>query len=457
MLILLYFMNMNINVLLKSILKRVVDRSDLFMGYKNSLLNDWNYRNLWVGQTISMFGSQITYFALPLIAALTLGASTSEMGILRAFEYLPSLLFGLFMGVFVDNFDKKRLLYVSDILRGVLLLSIPVLFFLDFLNIYWLWVLGFFLGFFTIMFEIAYMSYLPLVIKKEKLIQGNSLFEMSNSVFTISGPSLAGLLIQFVTAPFALIIDALSFFVSAIFIKRIKKERAIEKQKENTEKNKKINLFEAIKDGFQYIKKSRFLNVIIVSSGLTNLANAFIFPVLIIYITKDLGLSSFLIGVVFSFAGIGAFVGAVLSKKITDKVGIGRTVLLSLLLTAISYLVIPLVGKVGVVSVITLLITQFIIGLTSTIRNINLVSVRMSITEDLFLGRVNSTFKFILLGVVPIGSIIGGEMGGYLGNQEALIIGSLIFIPSLLVILISKLFLFSSIEDITEVSLSKSS
>ncbi|MCA0149692.1 MFS transporter [Rossellomorea vietnamensis] len=427
------------------------------MNEKSLLMKDLNFRNLWVGQTVSMFGSQITYFALPLIAAITLGVSSSEIGFLRAFEYLPSLLFGLFMGVYVDSLDKKKLLFISDVFRGLLLLSIPILFYIDALNIYWLWIFGFLLGFFTTLFEIVYMSYLPLVVKKEKLIQGNSLFELSSSVFTISGPSLAGLLIQFVTAPFALIIDGISFFISAIFIKRLRNERDLEETGDAKEKNKTNNVFLAIREGFIYIKETKFLIVVIFSSGLTNLANAFIFPVFMIYITQDLGLSPISIGFVFSFAGVGALIGAIFNKRIASKIGIGNTILYSLFLTFISYLFIPLGSRFEGLAFATLLITQFTIGLSATIRNINLVSVRMSITQEVFLGRVNSTFKFILLGVVPVGSILGGAIGELMGNQEAIIIGSFIFLPSLLIILFSKLSMFQTIDEISHVSQEKTS
>src|SRR5438105_11611746 len=171
---------------------------------------------LWTGQTISRFGSEISQLAIPLAAALVLDASPAQMGLLSAFEFAPFLLLSLFAGVWVDRVRRRPVLIVADIGRAVILGSIPVAAVLGVLRIEQLYVVGLLTGVLTVFFDVAYQAYLPVLVSREHLVEGNSKLEVSRSVAQILGPGVAGALVQIITAPFAVAIDAASFIASAL-------------------------------------------------------------------------------------------------------------------------------------------------------------------------------------------------------------------------------------------------
>ncbi|WP_171005635.1 MFS transporter [Bacillus sp. E(2018)] len=399
-----------------------------------------NYKKLLISQSVSMFGSQISYFTLPLIASISLSASASEVGFLRAAEYLPALLFGLFVGVYVDAHNKRNIMLLSDLVRAILLLLIPILWFFNVLDIYILSGIGFFLGLFSLNFDIAYMSLLPKILKREKLIKANSYFELSYSISSMSGPALAGFLVQLLTAPIAIIVDAFSFLFSAIFVKKIEYEEV---------NNKKIlnykNVISDLKEGIVFVYKEKLLYLFLITSGCTNLINTFLFPIYIVFLTQNLKLEAYIIGIIFSLGGIGAIIGAAICKRLTEYYGQGKIILITICVTMISSLFVPIINNNSLISLVILSAVQFIQGFAVTIRNINQVSIRMILTPNELQGRMNSSFRFVLYGVVPIGSILGGLSGDLIGIKISLLLGALLFLIPLWLFFTSKIYLMDEI------------
>ena len=181
-----------------------------------------DFLHLWAGETISQVGTQISLIALPLVAILELDASAFEVSLLTAFEFLPFLLFSLPAGVWVDRLRRRPILVGADVVRALALASIPVAAVLDWLTIGQLYMVGFVVGALTVAFDVAYQSYLPALIGRGQLVEGNSKLELSRSAAQIGGPGLGGILVSALTAPYAVAVDAASYVASAIFLQRIR-------------------------------------------------------------------------------------------------------------------------------------------------------------------------------------------------------------------------------------------
>jgi MFS family permease len=197
-----------------------------------------DFMKLWTGQSISEFGSQVSQLAIPWIAAVGLHASPLAFSLLGVLGFLPFILFALPAGVWVDRLRRRPILISGDAARGALLVLIPVLWAFDALRIWQLLVLTFVIGIFTVFFDVAYQSYLPSLVERDDLIDGNSKLQLTVSVAQVAGPSAAGGLIAAITAPYALLLDALSFMISAIFMLRIRKPETVPRRAEGAPKPK---------------------------------------------------------------------------------------------------------------------------------------------------------------------------------------------------------------------------
>ncbi len=378
-----------------------------------------DFLKLWTGQTISQFGSQITLLALPLTAVLTLKANAAEMGILGAVEFAPFLLVGLFAGVWVDRMRRRPILIVADFGRTFLLASIPLAAVFGLLRIEQLFIVAFLVGIMTVFFEVAYQSYLPALVSREGLIEGNSKLEMSRSVAQIAGPGLAGVLVQLVTAPIAILVDALSFLVSVISLLLINKP-----EPPPPAAHTRQSMRHEIGEGLGIVLYNPVLRSIAGCTATSNLFSNIMFAVYVLYLTRELGLSPGLIGLVFSAGSIGGLIGAVLAGRAAQQFGLGPTLIVSVFVGGAALLLVPLAsGSLFVVS--ALLIASFFVSSASNpIYNVNQVSLRQAITPDRVQGRMNATMRFIVWGTIPIGSLLGGLLGSVIGLRETLFISA---------------------------------
>lgn len=382
-----------------------------------------DFMKLWAGQTVSQFGSQITLLALPLAAILSLGASPFEVGVLAAVERAPFLLVGLFAGVWVDRLRRRPILIGADVGRALLLASIPVAAMLDVLTIVQLYVVGFLVGVLTVGFDVAYQSYLPALVKRSQLVEGNSKLEISNSVAYITGPGIGGALVQVLTAPVAIVFDACSFLVSALFLRSI---RAAEPAPVSRQAGAapQGGVWREIGEGLGVVLRNPLLRSIAGCTGTSNLFSNMLFAVYVLYATRDLGLEPAAIGLIFAMAGPGALIGSFLAAPVARRFGLGPAIVGSALLFGPPALLIPLVSGSPAVTLPLLIAAEFLIGLMSPIYNINQVSLRQAIVPDRLQGRMNATMRFLVWGTMPIGSLIGGVLGGYIGLRPTILIAA---------------------------------
>jgi MFS family permease len=375
-----------------------------------------DFVKLWSAETVSQFGTQFTLLALPLVAIDVLDVSAFQVAALTTVEFLPFLLVSLPAGVWVDRLRRRPILVIGDLSRAVLLGSVPVAYWFDSLTMGQLYVVAFLVGIATVFFDVAYQSYLPSIVQRNQLIDGNAKLEISRAAAQLGGPGIAGLVINVLKAPAALAVDAVSFVGSAIFIFRIRKtEHSVRSDAPQR------RMREELREGLRYVLKHPFLKNIAACTALFNFFGNMGFAVLLVFARRDLGLSPLAIGLAFTLSNVGPLLAAFNANRISSRFGVGRTIIGASILGAPAFLVIPFAPHGN--AALTVLIPAFVIGgLANVIYNVTQVSLRQAITPERIQGRMNSVMRFIVWGTIPLGALIGGLLASRIGVQETLIV-----------------------------------
>lgn len=379
-----------------------------------------DFLKLWAGQTVSLFGSQISLLAIPLTAVLILNATPLQMGILTATAAAPYLLFGLVAGVWVDRLRRRPILIVADVGRFVVLSLIPLAYLLGILRIELLYLLAFLVGMLSIFFDVAYRSYLPSLIERQHLVEGNSKLELSRSAGEIAGPGLAGALVQVFTAPIAILVDALSFLVSALSLVWIHTPDEMPKVKVQRK-----GLMREIFEGLRFVFGEPMLRALTISFATLTLFNSLLEAVFVLYLVKEIGIKPAILGLIFAVGSTGFVVGALLASKLTRWLGIGITLLFAPLVIGASDLLIPLAGLVPLFAFPLLGLAQLLFGLARPVFSINQISLRQTITPERLLGRMNASVTFVVFGIPTVGALLGGAFGQSIGLQKTLVIAAI--------------------------------
>jgi MFS family permease len=391
--------------------------SRLRQSRRNTLWTHADFRNLWAAESISQFGSQITLVALPLVAALVLGASASQMGMLAAAGTLPYLLLSLFAGVWVDRLRRRTIMIVTDFGRALLLLSIPVVWALGSLHITMLYIIAFLVGVQTLFFDVAYISYLPRIVERHQLTEGNAKLQASASTAQVAGPGAAGVLVGVLSAPLAIVIDAVTYLFSAFFLLRIRI------QEPEPERAGRIQVRREIGEGLRTIFGNPVLRAIAATGATSSLFGYMFLAVYILYMIEDLGFSPMQIGLVFSLGGAGAIAGSLASEPLKRLLGVGPTVVWGRVMFGVGGLLVPLAVAVPRFEVPMVLAAEFLQWTALVIATVNEISLRQALVPDRMLGRANATMRFMNAGVIPVGSLIGGFLGELIGLRGTLVVG----------------------------------
>jgi MFS family permease len=397
---------------------------------KRTLWRHADFMKLWTGQSISLVGTAITQLALPLTAIVILKATPFEVGLLGTFEFLPFLLVGLPAGVWVDRLSRRRILIVADVGRAITLGSIPIAYELGVLHILQLYVVAFVTGILTVFFEVAYQSYVPSLVERDQLVDGNGKLEISRSGAQLAGPGIAGPLIQLVKAPVAIFVDALSYVGSVLFLILIrKKEPPVEPQGPDGAPRMRRQ----IKEGLRYVLGNRYLRSIAACTATSNLFGNVAFAVLLLFAVRVLDLTPGAIGIILAIGNVGFLAGAFASGRVSKRLGVGRTILFSAIVFSLAGILIPLATPS---TAWPILIASIIVGgFGGVVYNVNQVSLRQAITPERMQGRMNATMRFMVWGTIPIGAFVGGVLGSTIGLRPTLWVGAigttLSFIPLL--------------------------
>lgn len=385
-------------------------------------INLWrnsDFRKLWAGQTISIIGSQIKFLALPLTAVLFLEATPAQMGYLEVAGALPGLLIGLLAGVWVDRLRHRPILIATDLGRALLLLSIPALALASRLRMEHLYLITCLTGILGVFFGVAYHSYLPTIASREQLIEGNSKLELSRSAAEIISPGLGGLLVQWLTAPVAILFDALSFLASAFFLMLIRTPEPAAQARTGHD-----SVWREIGSGLRFVTRHPLLRPLAGSSAVITLFNTMLETVWILYLSHELGLMAGLLGVIRSTGGVGFVIGALLPEQATRRFGLGRTMVGGVVIAALGDLLTPLAGGSLLQIAVTLIAGEILFGIGATVYGVGQTSLRQAVTPHELQGRMNATVGFLESAAIPVGALLGGALGTAIGLRATLFLAA---------------------------------
>jgi MFS family permease len=393
-----------------------------------------DFVKLWTGQSISELGSQVSQLAIPWLAAVDLHASPLAFSLLGVLGFLPFILFALPAGVWVDRLRRRQILIVGDGARAVLLALIPVLWFAGVLQIWHLLVLEFVIGIFTVLFDVAYQSYLPALIEREHLVDGNSKLQVTVGIAQVGGPSLAGGLIGAVTAPYAIFVDALSFVISSLFMIRMRHRENLPRQDADEPRPK---MWPQVKEGLGWVVGHRNLRAIAGCTGTSNFCSSLMFAIVILYMVRVLHLSAIEAGAVFAVGAAGSIVGALSANRLGLRLGLGTAIVFTAVIFSFGGLAYPLAPTSFPLPV--LMAGQLLFGFSAIAYNVLQVSYRQAITPERLQGRMNAAMRWIVWGTIPLGTLAGGAIAQATSLHTALWVGAVLGMPTFLWVLFSPL------------------
>lgn len=374
---------------------------------------------LWGGQSVSQVGSQITLWAVPLIAVLLLKASPLQMGILALMGRLPLLLIGFVAGAWVDRLSHRRVLITADIGRALLIGSIPLAVWLNVLSLLQLYVTTFLVGMLTVFFDIAYQSFLPSLVEGNQLVSANSKLESSTALASIIGPGLAGTLVQLISGPLAMLVDAISFVVSSASLAAIRVQDDIRKASKESRK-----LLVEISEGISFTWQQPIIRALTISATLFNLFDNILGAEYVLYLSRTLNLGAVYIGIVGACGGFGWLLGALFTEPLTRRFGLGATLIGSIVLACLAKASIALAGGPFLLALAPVIFGELLFQGVATVFVINSLSLRQSVLPAEMRGRVTSVVRVVAWGVGSLGALLGGILAEWAGLRPTMIIAA---------------------------------
>jgi MFS family permease len=380
-----------------------------------SLLRDRDFRGLFLADTASQAGAQVLVLALPLVAVSALHASAVQLGVLAACQTVAFVVIGLPAGALVDRLRKRVVMIVSDGARALALVSVPVAWWLDALTIYQLCAVAVVLGVFTVFFDVAYQSYLPHLVERERLVEGNSALEVVRTVAQLGGPSAGGYLIQFLTAPFALVATVAGFAWSALLLTTIRRPEA-------RQEPRRARLVKEITEGVRFVLGHRLLRRIAGCTATANLFSALAQPMILLLLARELGLGAGTIGLLMAAGGLGGLIGALVTARLVRLLGQGPTMWLAIAVPAPLMFVLPWLAADWRLALFAL--QELALGAGTVAYNVTQLSFRQTITPEPLLGRMTATVRFFVWGTLPVGGLLGGVLGEVIGVRNTLLVAA---------------------------------
>jgi predicted MFS family arabinose efflux permease len=384
-----------------------------------SLWHHPDFLKLWTGQTVSELGSVVTRTAVPLVALLVLGAGPWELAVLVIVSSMGILLVGLVAGAWVDRLRRRPLLIWDDLIRAALLFSIPLAYALGTLRIEQLYLVMFLEACLGALFDAAYPAYVPTLIGRDRVVEGNSKLATSSSIAEIGGPGFAGALVQIASAPFAILVDAVSFLVSAVSLVLI---RAPEPSRPPRETSTRI--VREIAEGLRIVRRHAVVFPLAARSFPAHIFGAFYGVLYSLYLLRELHLDPFLLGIVISAGGVGSLVGSLFASRVIGAMGIGRALVWTAIAASALGVLTPLAQGPVALATLMVFLPQLIGDGLQTIEGVAELSLVQGTTPDRILGRVNATLDVVSHGVgYPLGALIAAYVAEQIGARGAIAIG----------------------------------
>lgn len=372
------------------------------------------FRRYWGAHSISLFGDQVSMLALPLVAVLVLDADAAEMGYLTALGLAPNLLFALHAGAWVDRRGRRRqLMIASDVARAALLGTVPLAYALDALTLGQMYAVSFLVGVLALVFNVADASLFVSVVPRERFVEGSSLLNGSRAFSFVAGPAVSGFLVQALTAPGALVADALSFLGSGALLRSIE---PVEPDPDAT--------MGGVTGGLRWIRGSPIVLASLLATATINFFNFMFFALFILYATKSLDVSPGALGLVLGAGAVGGLVGSVVTGPITRSIGVGPTFVVGCIAFPAPILLVPLADGPHVVVLACLFLAEFGSGFGVMLLDISIGAIRAAVTPHRLRSRVSGAYTFVNYGIRVVGSLVGGLLGAWIGLRPALWIGA---------------------------------
>ena len=373
------------------------------------------FRRFWAGQAVSLVGDQVTLIALPLVAVLALDASAAQMGYLFAAELAPNLLFSLHAGAWVDRRGRRRqLMIATDLARAALIASIPLAYAFDALTFAHMVVVGFLMGTMSVLFHVSYSTLFVSLVPRERFVEGGSVMHGTRAFSYVAGPSAGGALVQALTAPVTLVVDACSYLLSALFLGRVE---AVEPETEQPGRGH-------VAAGVRFIAGSPIVRAALGATATINFFNFVFSALFILYATRELGVRPATLGLVLGAAAVGGILGSIVTGAIGRRIGIGPAFALGCVLFPAPLLLVPLAEGSKPVVLSLLFLAEFGCGLGVMILDISVGAIFAAVIPDRMRSRVAGAYLVVNYGVRPLGALAGGALGSTLGLRPALWIGT---------------------------------
>jgi len=369
-----------------------------------------NFRRFFVGQSVSLFGDQITLIALPLTAVLALHAGAAQMGYLTTAALVPNLLFSMHAGAWVDRIGRRReAMLLADAGRALLIASIPVAYVLGHLTFAQLYVVGFLSGALSVLFYVAYGALFSFLVPREEYVSASSLLNGSRAFSYVGGPSIGGVLVQLLRGPYALVADALSFLVSAFTLQRMDVEEPAVPEEGH-----------GILSGARWLARSPIMRVELASAATVNFFNFVFFALFVLFATRELHVRPATLGAVLGAGAVGGVIGSVVTGRISRRIGLGAAYTLGCVLFPAPLVLVPAARGPHWLVLLCLFAAEFGSGVGVMLLDINAAAISASLVPATLRARVSGAFMVVNYGVRPLGTITGGILGATIGLRPTL-------------------------------------
>jgi len=398
------------------------------------LWRDRDFLLFWGGETVSLIGTQVTTLALPLAAILALNADSRQLGFLRTAEFLPFIFLTLLVGPWVDSHRRLPIMVLANVARGTLIALVPLLYALGVLRMPLLYAIALLIGVGTVLFDLSYLSYLPRLVRREQIVEGNSKIVASQSFAPVVGPGMGGFLVGLLSAPVTLLVDAASYAISVVTMLLIRRP---EPQLERQERKEK--LLPAISQGLRIVFGNPYLRAIAGEGFTFNFFYQFIEVLFVLYAVRQLGFSAQSIGLIIGTGSVGAVVGSAFASRLAARLRFGPALVRSMWVACLAPMLIPLAAGGKRFEATVLILAFFLIGVGEGVANVLAVSLRQTVTPDRLLGRMNASMRLALYGAAPLGALAAGFLGEAIGLRPAFVVAAVGFVVAMLFIVFSPI------------------
>jgi MFS family permease len=409
-----------------------------------SIFINRDFAKLWAGETVSLIGTQVTQFALPLVAILTLKATVFQVGVLNALRFVPVIVVAVLAGVVLDRRRRRPVLIACSLTSAVVIGLVPLSSANHFLSLGLLYAIALLAGTLSVCFDVGALSYVPFLVGRKHLAEANSKIQASTAFAGIAGPGLAGLLIGLITAPITLTVDAVSYLFSAaglLFIRRPEPE---------PDRTQRTSIRRSMAEGFRAVYGTRLLRVLLGQSATLNVGFGATSTIFTVYAIRELHLTPLKLGIAMGALQAGALIGALLAARIKRALGLGRTLAVSILGVSGSPLLLLLPHSASPAAITVFVLGWLGHGFGISVWNVNTITLRQAVTPTRLLARMNATYRMLLFGALPAGALIGGLLGSALGLHGALVVAVVVLTTPIIWIFFSPVFRLTEMPGLAE-------